>query len=319
MKVLALYVQPSLSLLRRVMAPYSTLAQRGYPFTFQSVPTLASGLGMAYGHDLVVLPNWVLSPEEVDLLREVSRQKVFCYDLSDPALLEKEEVRRTLACCRVISVPNSHMRDEVKVAVPLSHVRVMVLPSLVDVPYFMGAHTRRKLTPPVPTIGCFGPHDWHLVKEVLQELRAEGHPSFSVIGDRAAHQVLGPLCEPREVTVGTYPSLLGETRFGLCPREGRSGEDTIWLHEYGIMDRPVIASADSSYVRVSTRTATRFVLSREKEAWKQSILLFLRDAHIRASYGHQAAQQANEQRATVLVKPYLQLVRQILPQSLALR
>lgn len=319
MNILALYTQKTLSLLRRVLGPYSVLAQRGYRFAFQSVPTFESGVSLAYGYDLTVLPNWNLSEEEVDLLRDVSRRRLFCYDLSDPALLQKETVREALACCRVVSVPNQFLAKEVKAAISYAHVRVVVLPSVIDVPYFMTAHTKARFQGEegVPTIGCFGPHDWSLVQAPLQRLREKGG-HFHVIGDYGAAHSLGELCEPVQMSFASYPSLLRRTLFGLCPREGHSGEETIWPFEYGILDRPCIASADSAYSSVCDRDGTRLVMSRDEDGWEMAIRLFLTDSRLRARYGHQAFCAANDRRSTQQIGPYYALVRKILPQVSAL-
>ena len=56
------------------------------------------GIGQSYDHDLTVLPNWVLTPAEVNYMRSLvqTSPKQFAYDLSDHTLLKEGTVRDTL-------------------------------------------------------------------------------------------------------------------------------------------------------------------------------------------------------------------------------
>jgi hypothetical protein len=251
MKVLALYTQRTQSLLRRVLAPYGALTERGHSFTSLGVTDFMNGIGQSYDHDLTVLPNWVLTPSEVEQMREIVTRspKQFAYDLSDPTLLKEGTVRDTLRLCRLITVPNEYLRQEV--ALLRTGARVTVTPSVVDVSYFMsGKHVRFAEIPATggPVVGLFGPHDWEIVKPVLEHFKAKRlHILF--LGDEYAQRALGDLVTGVTMSLDTYPALLNNCTFGLLPCDGYKGQETAWAYEYGILYKPTVCSSESPYVK----------------------------------------------------------------------
>lgn len=311
MRVLALYVEQTLGMLRRVVFPFSVLSQRGYSFSFQQ--TFSFDPAIAYGHDMIVLPNWILTEQELPAYLEAARERTFVYDLSDPNLLENEWVRQTLTGARLVTVPNEYLQKEVRALPGMAMTKVVVTPSVVDPQYFATAyHGETHYSPETIVIGCFGPHDWELVLPALTELR-EKRPQVQIVGDGYAQKVLGELIHVEDLNPGTYPDLLRSCTFGLCPREGLTGHDTIWALEYGILCKPVIASADSFYARVLGKDAAQLVPSRAEDKWLEAIRLWIRDARARAWAGNLAFQVANAQRATQQAKVYQRMFEQMLP------
>ena len=117
----------------------------------------------------LVLSNWVLGDEELEKLQQMKGERPFIYDLSDPLLLQVPQVQQTLECVSLVTVPNAYIAQEVR---PFNG-RVCVLPSTFELGYFMVGRNAPK--PTSPAIGCFGPHDWYLVKDAIKLLR-EKHP-----------------------------------------------------------------------------------------------------------------------------------------------
>ena len=320
MKILTLYTQRTLPLLRRVLAPYGTLSERGHAFSSMMVNSFSDAMGLSYSHDLTVLPNWVLTPQEVEAMWRLVQNggRTFAYDLSDPSLLQEEIVRQTLSLCRLITVPNEYLKREVS----LLHTgaRVLVTPSTLDTNYFMSGRLSR-LTDIPPTgaaiIGCFGPHDWHIVHGSIATFKQK-HPHILFFGDEPATQILGDLVTPVRLTLDTYPALLNACTFGLCPYDGNRGQETIWAHEYGILYKPVIASTESPYPKElgssGASRAPQYVSNKLPERWVESMETWVRRPELRARAGAESFTKANEQRAKKLAEAYLRALGQVLPQ-----
>lgn len=294
MKILALYVERTLPILRRVLAPFSVLSTRGHSFSFMQIPTFDPGLGA--GYDATVLPDWVLSDEENRAMAEVALHTVFVYDLSDPALLQMPSVRQTMALCKLITVPNEYLRKEVEIAV--RSVKCVVLPSTIDIPYLMQANSYPK--PEGKIIGCVGPYDWELVKEPIAKIREE-YPAILFVGDQRAYDMLGDLlCQPLMITSQTYPGFLRMCRMGLRPLAHDLGQDTIDEHEYGLLGRPTLS------------------LHRSQDAlWQMRIVEMINSPHLRGNWGNAAHVRAKEWSAVRLADRYLKVyketVRTMLP------
>lgn len=296
MKILALYVERTLSILRRIQAPFSVLSTRGHSFSFMQIPTFDPGLGA--GYDITVLPNWVLSDEENKALAAMAQHTTFAYDLSDPALLQIPSVRQTMALCRLITVPNRYLQKEVEIAV--RGVKCVVLPSTIDIPYLMTANSYPK--PEGKMIGCVGPYDWHLIKDAIAEIRTT-HPAILFIGDQGAYDVLGDLMPtPLLITPETYPGFLRMCRMGLTPIEQERGQDTIAEYEYGLLGRPTLS------------------LRGKKDAalWRDRIVEMVSGTH--PGIGHLVHEQAKAFSAVRLadfyLKAYKETVRTMLPLSM---
>lgn len=312
MKVLALYTTKTLSIIRRVMAPYSCLAERGHSFSFLQVPSFEAG--MAYGRDITVLPNWVLTAEENDQLERVGLECSFVYDLSDPSLLENPQVRRTMNLCRVVTVPNEHLATEARGVVSTSGMppRVTITPSVVDVPYFVSARRLPYLVPDKTTIGCYGNHDWEIVRPVITALR-EKHRHLAFLGDDYAHAILGDLVTHVRCDIDTYPRLVNSCSFGLCPYATTDGRETIWAHDYGILYKPVIASIDSQYAR--SGKIGELVTSKLPERWCDAAEKWLLRPEVRARAAKEAFEEANLHRSRMQVEPYLKVMSRLLPHT----
>lgn len=311
MKVLALYVQRTLPIVRRVIAPFSVLTNRGHAFYAQQVASFTPGIALAY--DAVVLSNWILDDQEIALLHEMRGERSCIYDLSDPALLQVEQVRTTLEACQLVTVPNTYLEREVR---PYN-TRVAVLPSTYDLTYFMIGRNMARPSSSQPVVGCFGPHDWHLVKDALGVLR-EKHPHVTILGDTSAYQALGKdLVYPVDVNVDTLPGLLYSCTFGLCPMDGDKGQDTIWGLEYGTLYKPVIVANNSPYARVF-RSGSCLTVARPQETseWVTVMERLLDDAVVRANLGKWAFTLANAQRATKVADVYLRCYQKMLPHLL---
>lgn len=294
MKILALYSTRSLSVLRRVIAPLSTLANRGYSVSFMQV--LEFDPGPCYSADLVILPNWVFPPEELAQLGVLAQQKTLIYDLSDPKLLANQSVQTAIQLANVVTVPNAYLEREVKGL----FARAKVLPSAIDIPYFMTANKAPK--PAHRFIGCFGPHDWHLVKEPIEAISAKKNIKF--LGDAYSQAILGDLVIPVDVTPEVYPELIRSCLFGLLPMEGNTGQDTIWAHEYGILGKPVIASSDSPYSALLAGGRGLLVQSKEPERWESAIKILCENANLRAELGTSNHTLAKSQSAAILADQY---------------
>lgn len=297
MKILALYSNRTLSILRRVQAPFSVLTQRGQNFTFMQIPIFDASLSLS--HDITILPNWILTQEENQAMAHaVNQGRLFSYDLSDPDLLQKAEVRETLRMCRLITVPNEYLQKEVKIAVHANHVSI--LPSTLDIPYMMLAHShpvsQRKI------IGCSGPFDWYLIKDLLTQLK-ESNPRVIVIGDSNAHKTFGDLCTEVDISMETYPLYLRQCLLALTPVEMERGYDQqIVKHEYGLLCKPTIRIEKS--------------VEKRPEFWLAEIRKVLNDSLYRSRLGQHAYEVAKRQSAFQLADEYLKVYRRILQHSL---
>lgn len=288
MRILAMYIDYDLSVLRRVKAPLSVLHQRGHNFTFMKVPSFIDGL--AYGHDVTVLPNLVLSDEEFERYQEVVRERCIIYDLSDMSLLSLSRVRQQVKLAHLVTVPNDFYKKEVEVI----NKNVAVTPSVIDVETFRLANREPK--PDFPIIGCFGPWDWKLVKDALSLVK-EKHPKLRISGDKYAWEILGSLIMAFDVLPHDYPRLLRDCLFGLCPTEGEKGIDEIWSLEYGIFCRPILQLHGPQ----------------NTDRWVQHIETMLTDDIYRNICGNKYYDKANDHRATALANEYLAAYRKKLP------
>jgi hypothetical protein len=283
MKILALYIQRTLSILRRVQAPFSVLASRSHSFSFMQIP--AFDAGHASGYDITILPNWVLKEEEREALAQAAQHTLFAYDLSDLLLLQIPLVRETMRVCRMVTVPNAYIQREVEIALP--GLRVVVTPSCLDIPYLMQAH--RYPRPEHPMIGCFGPYDWEQVKQPLQALKNR-YPRLVILGDAEATTILGELVMSVEVTVESYPGILRQCLCGLTPIEEERGQDTIWMQEYGLLCKPVVK---------------RFI--------EQEVARLLSEPSYRSAQGQVAHTKAKAYSAVQLADQYLKVYQKLLP------
>lgn len=259
MKVLALCTSRTLPLMRRVIAPFNVLNQRGYTFYFQEISSFDPII--SYGYDMTLLHQWVFDEDMLSVFLQVSRERAFVYDLADAALLRIPEVQATLRAASLVTVANDYLLKEVR---PFNS-RSRVVPSMLDASYYFLGRTESKRSP-FPLIGCFGPHDWSLVRGALTVFQ-EKHPQVRFIGDQYATEQLGKLVMLVEVSSITYPSLLNQCWGGLCPLDGYQGTDLIWGLEYALMGRPVITSSSVPF-GFKTVSVHR---PKETEAWVNAL------------------------------------------------
>jgi len=294
LKILGLYARETLSIMRRVRAPFSVLASRNHHFSLLQIESFNNGI--TFSADITVLSNWRLSAEELEPLEAATRQRSIVVDCSDPDLIDDDLYRSQLSLASMVTVPNDWMRAAIKVV----NANVWTVPSCVDLPYFVSANSI-KLAPDRPlSIGCLGPYDWYLVKDAISQI-LEAHPKAAVLAGLKAFEVLEK--HPRILginpTVANLPELIRNCHIGLCPIDGERGYDDIWRHEYGALCRPVIAPAPFA------KQDTAF--------WYKSIEDLLTDNKLRADLGHKAFEEANQQRATKLADRYIAIYRKRLP------
>lgn len=299
MRFLAMYTNYSLAITRRVKAPLSVLATRGHSFGFMQVDSFQGGLSL--GVDVTILPNWVLSEEEVDHLREMARlqHRLVVSDISEPVLLEYETVRRQIKISHLVTVPNEWMRKEVA----LINGNVAVIPSAVDVPYMMQGNLTQR--PSVPHIACFGPFDWHLVRDAIKTVK-EKRPKVVVMAEEAtAKQLdLGDLVQVVDIRPDRYPALVHACQCALAPVERLAGQDRAgWQHEFGMMYVPVLSVAGNQGQDTTER-------------WITAIEEILNNPQKRAARGELAWKEAQAFKSTEVAGQLLALYRKKLPHSL---
>jgi hypothetical protein len=295
MKILALYTEYNFSILRRVKGPFSVLAERNHSFNLLQVKSFSTGL--SFGSDITVLANWELSEEELGGLRSVIPHRAIVADCSDPRLLYNELYRKQLEVVSLVTVPNDWTRSAIHGINP----RVVVVPSCVDLPYFVQANKVKIAKNQPLTIGCLGPYDWKLVKDALIAI-AEKYPKVAICADQGSYPILRDVPRILGVQTSVYnlPEVMRHCGFGLCPYDGQSGWDDIWEYEYGSLCRPVI----KLHPPISQNTG----------AWVARIEELTRDGALRSKLGNQAFIRANEQRTTKLASKYLAAYHKKLPQ-----
>lgn len=313
MRILAIYTQPSLSLLRRVQSPFSALAKRGHAFAFLRLAQFTPEFSTSY--DVTVMPNWVLRDEELAALRLQAQKHAFVYDLSEPSLLTDPRVQETLSLVRLVTVPNAHLAKEVKNVVHAGS-RVAVLPSCVDAPFWLQSapapHPKRPLT-----VGCYGPYDWHLIKEALTAFK-EKHPLVFFHGDVGAFAILGDLLDKLAPTdVMALPAFIRSSHVGLCPIEQEYGYDLIVPHEYGIYGIPTLSiplppRAETQYDREDR-------LAQYGQEWQSRLSALLFQPKVRSAASEKAQREAQEHKSTRVCDVYLKTYRQMLPHLLSVR
>lgn len=309
MRILALYRTPTLSLVRRIQAPFSVLARRNYGFSFQRVEKFSPDFATSF--NVTILPNWILSDEEVESLRSRSTQNVFVYDLSDPELLQQTNVQETLRICRMVTVPNERLAREVRFLLHNDR-KVKVLPSVVDTQYFLQGSQPRPQDAPL-TIGCFGPFDWSLCEGALRAIK-ETHPKVVLVGNAEVEDLIDLPCD---VEPNMYPTRLRQCHIGLLPQEQETGRDLIWRHEYGIfgipcLDLPVPPRAMAQGDREQRNEMI-------KEQWVKAIKKLLFDVKVRSEGGQYAFDLAQKHKSTRLADQYLRTYNEMLPHFLSVR
>ena len=293
MKVLALYKEDTLSLHRRVKAPFSALSKQGHSFSFLQVESFSAGIG--FSSDVTVLQDWLLSEEELAELGRVALTRLFVVDCSDPLLLQQERYRRQLQIAHLVTVPNGWMKREISL---LNH-NIAVLPSTMDKEHFFGVRKTVKFPENYPTtIGCFGPYDWYLVRDALLEIKTR-YPRLYILGGKEAFDVLGDIIAPLPFGPLAIPEVIYQTAFGLCPYDGDHGWDEIWQREYGILCRPTIT--------------LRPPRSSKSEEWVDAIKHYLLHPEARAMASNFAYKQANMERSTKVACLYSDAYRKKLP------
>lgn len=314
MRVLSLSSRRTLSLLRRVIAPFDVLATRGHAFYFQEVSHFDAAV--SYGYDVTLLQNWVLGDDEFEEYARAARERTFVYDLSDPLLLQIPRVQEQLRLARLVSVSNTYLEREVR----QFNGRVRVLPSCIDFELFMSG--RNVKSDGTPVIGCFGPHDWGMVKEAIEHIR-EKHPRVRFLGDIYSQHVLGDMVDKIDHNdLGLYPGHVNTCLFGLCPYDGDRGGETIWGLEYGILWKPVVVAKGSQYNTILSdlwykgKHAPRayYVSSPQKtEHWVLAMETLLQNSSLRAEIGKCAFDVANAYRAKKQAGEYLACYQKMLP------
>lgn len=265
------------------------LTERGHSFSLLRVDSFTAG--MAYGADATLLQNYVLSDKEVEAMREVASHRVFISDCSDPNLINNKQYQDQLSLARMVTVPNEWLRKELA----FFNSNIAIVPSCIDIPYFMQANRMKYLKTRPPVLTCIGPYKWELVHDALIEMK-ERYPKIIISADAQAKAILGEIATEVEVSVQTLPLVLHASTIGLCPIDGDHGWDSILEDEYGILCRPVIKRQ-----------------SAQKETWVAAIEDLLTDPKKRAQIGQEAFAHANEQRATKLASRYLEIYRKRLP------
>ncbi len=306
MHILAFYRETTLSIVRRVMSPFSVLTDRGHSFSFLAHPTFDSSI--VHGYHACVLPNIIFDDSEYESYQKaVDQNQLFIYDLSEPLLLESERVVETLRLATAITVPNAYLASEVKYAAPGS--RVHVLPTPVHIPYMMQGN--RGAAPQFRYIACFGPHAWHLVRAALEEI-TKIYAHIHILGDAHAREELGELVSPLEVLVDNWPLTVRHALMALLPQEGLSGEDTVWAYEYGILSRAIITTPASSYSRLLPKGAALY--ADDTSSWVRAIRTLIRDEKSRSELGNMLFREANLARSTKLADAWLDVYsHKILP------
>ena len=293
MKILTLYTQFTPSILRRVKAPLQVLAERGHSCSFMQVENLTAGL--AHNADCTILPNWILSDKEFEEYQEMARTRTFVYDLSSPLLLLHGRVQETLQLAHLVTVPTEWLKKEVGTL----HRNVQVLPSTIDLPFFL--EENRVPRNGTHTLGCFGPFDWDQLVKPLTWLAQRIPRLFVLAGPEAASSFRDAPFRYQEVQTSDcyqYRSAIRQCNLGLQPKDGRTQYDPIWKHEYGVYSIP---------------TLTCFM--HDPEHWAELISNWLGDREKQAEWGHVAFLEANGVRATQMAGEYLRVYRKKLPHS----
>lgn len=295
MKILALYTRFTPSILRRVKAPLQVLAERGHSCSFMQVENLTAGL--AHNADCTILPNWILSDKEFADYRETVKTRTFIYDLFSPLLLLHERVQETLQIAHLVTVPTEWLKKEVGTL----HRNVQVLPSTLDLPFFL--EEKRVVRKGTKTLGCFGPFDWDQLIEPLTWL-SQRIPELTVLaGPEAISSFRDAPFHSYDVQTADcyeYRAALRQCNLGLQPKDGRTTYDPVWKHEYGVYSIPTLSSSGTP------------------ERWAELISNWLGDKEKQAEWGHVAFLEANSMRATQMAGEYLRIYRKKLPHSFAL-
>jgi hypothetical protein len=291
MKILGLYTSETLSLLRRVRAPFSVLAVRNHSFNLLQIEAFTNGI--TFSADVTVLSNWSLSESELEALEAAARQRAIVVDCDNPALLGDDLYRAQLACASLVTVPNEWMRSAIRGI----NTNVWVVPSCVDLPHFLAANSIKLASKRPICIGCLGPYDWYLVKDAVAQL-LETHDRLTVIAGFQAFETFPK--HPRILginpTVQNLPEIIRNTHLGLLPTDGERGYDDIWKYEYGALCRPTIALA-----------------SQDSKTWVDRVEALLSDRKLAKERGQEAFEEGNRHRATRLADKYLALYRKRLP------
>jgi len=306
-KILAVYPSLTLPLIRRVRAPFSVLAERGYAFHFLQADSFRGGLSHAY--DVTVLSDWVLSDSEdfSSFQEALAHGRAIVCDLSDGRLLASKRMQEQLALASLVTVSTERLKKEVQNLVGTT--KVVTLPSCVDVPYFASAN--RTPMPDRTRVGCFGPGDWRAVAPIIKAFHQK-HPRYRFLGEPQVAEAMNAengveIVVPVDLHPENYPVVLHACSFGLlAPPLAQEpwGQDPIWQWEYGILARPTI-----SLISPTTREGGGEGEHVNVHAHVKRIEHVSGDPDARVRAGQQAFGEAYLHRATVIADQYGRLYR----------
>lgn len=217
------YLNPST--LRRIVAPFSTLASRGHQvhFTHTSDPYALE----TANYNLIFLPDWAWEG------KLPKAQGEYVYDLSNAELLREQAVINIIQQCQHVTVPTSTIGKLVK---PFCN-HVVETPSLVASEVFFAQAQKR---PPFPIVACLGDFEWSLIQAPLLEALQE----FSDVHVVTTNPTLyAALPEKRRafvsLEISMYPKYLRSCYLALFPGERRT-VDPGMIHEFGLFGVPSI-------------------------------------------------------------------------------
>lgn len=319
---------------RRIHLPYFQLVQQHVFESFSQVELDENqelSVGMLLASEMTVLQNWIpQSSSEVAVFDEAYREAMgrrpvfWIYDLSDPMLLEDEFVRDILPCMHLVTVPNEHLRQEVRYFLRNSQHGILTLPSTISQTWLLRSLPQKTRALPYNTfrIGMLGDHDWErFVPTFFAEL-AKIHTQvahFHIVTDQAiclrmAQEWQIPV-QHVALSASSYADVLAGIDVGLCPREGKDGRHTAWACEYGLALCPILACQHSSYADPDIAVAS-LLPYQDPATFVAAITSWLTDDQGLESY-YSAARMgyamAMRKRVSVLALTYRLRLRDCLP------
>lgn len=299
MRFIAYYDRPNLSAIRRLIGPLSTLATRGHAAFFKLESSLQH-IETANYH-LIFLPNWSYRG------RLPQAQGLYVYDLSDPDLLQDDNVLNVIGQCHAVTVPSEGLASVVR---PFrSHVRVV--PSLVTADLFMraqplyGPEDRRDAF-----VACFGDHDWGMIAEPLQNALRQLPNTIRVLtDDPALKDRLGDRALLVELSPQMYPRLVRSCFLGLLPRV-KDDHDPIWAYEMGLCGMVCIGSP--AYRQAILHQDTGFIAA-SSDQWTDLIVKVATSDAIRTRLGREAQAHARQFTTVRGADAWLKSISKFLP------
>lgn len=303
MRIIAYYQLLTVPLMRRIVAPFSVLSQRGEQTVFNYLASVEQLKQAQY--DLVLLPNYL----SLEALPPIAGQYV--YDLTDAALLTHDACVQTLSQCSGVLCATDAIAKRVKAFNP----RVVVAPSSTHSEWLFAVPAG---TSALPLLACLGLFDFApyvaALRQVLQQV-----PQLRILTDSTTllNELPSGRIEGVAPDINSYPGIIRAADVAFAPGLERL-TDPGMLYDYQLAGIPIVAGPAWAAEITDRRGQRAGRVAHSPEAVTAQLTLLLTRPSVRSQLGARAQANGRAHSATLQADAWLTRVRKLCPTARAL-